>query len=220
MSTRTLPLDDRLQGYLRDVSLRETAVQRRLREETARLPEGGMQIAPEQGQLLQWLVRLIGARKCLEVGTFTGASALAVALALPEDGVITACDINEDWTRMAWRYWREANVGHKLFLRLAPAIETLDALISTGQAGSYDFAFIDADKVGYESYYERALELVRPGGVIAVDNTLWGGRPADPGETGPDTVAIRDFNRKVHGDRRIDLSVIPIGDGLTVIRKR
>ena len=220
MSARTLPLDDRLQRYLQDVSLRETAVQRRLREETARLPEGGMQIAPEAGQLLQWLVRLIGARKCLEVGTFTGASALAVALALPEDGVITACDVSEVWTGIAWRYWREANVGHKIFLRLAPAVETLDALVSTGQAGTYDFAFIDADKIGYEAYYERALELVRPGGVIAVDNTLWDGRLADPGETGPATLALREFNRKVHDDRRIDLSLIPIGDGLTVIRKR
>lgn len=220
MSRQTLPMTDVLHDYLLSVSLRETDVQRQLREDTARLPEAGMQLSPEQGQFLQLLVRLTGARRCLEIGTFTGYSALAVALALPDDGFITACDVSETWTDMAWRYWQAAGVSHKIFLRLAPARETLDALLEQDQAGMYDFAFIDADKEGYLDYYERALRLMRIGGLIAVDNTLWSGRPADPAVTDADTAAIRAFNRRLHADTRVDLSVLPVGDGLTLARKR
>lgn len=220
MSRQTLPMTEVLHDYLLSVSLRETEVQRQLREDTARLPEAGMQLSPEQGQLLQLLVRLTGARRCLEIGTFTGYSALAVALALPDDGFITACDVSETWTDMAWRYWQAAGVAHKIFLRLAPARETLDALLEQDQAGLYDFAFIDADKEGYLDYYERALRLLRIGGLIAVDNTLWSGRPADPAVTDADTAAIRAFNRRLHADARVDLAVLPVGDGLTLARKR
>ena len=220
MSRQTLPMTDALHDYLLSVSLRETDVQRQLREDTARLPEAGMQLSPEQGQFLQLLVRLTGARRCLEIGTFTGYSALAVALALRDDGFITACDVSETWTDMAWRYWQAAGVAHKIFLRLAPARETLDALLEQDQAGLYDFAFIDADKEGYLDYYERALRLLRTGGLIAVDNTLWSGRPADPAVTDADTAAIRAFNRRLHADTRVDLSVLPVGDGLTLARKR
>ncbi len=220
MSRQTLPMTDALHDYLLSVSLRETDVQRQLREDTARLPEAGMQLSPEQGQFLQLLVRLTGARRCLEIGTFTGYSALAVALALPDDGFITACDVSETWTDMAWRYWQAAGVAHKIFLRLAPARETLDALLEQDQAGLYDFAFIDADKEGYLDYYERALRLLRTGGLIAVDNTLWSGRPADPAVTDADTAAIRAFNSRLHADTRVDLSVLPVGDGLTLARKR
>ncbi len=220
MSRQTLPMTDVLHDYLLSVSLRETDVQRQLREDTARLPEAGMQLSPEQGQLLQLLVRLTGARRCLEIGTFTGYSALTVALALPDDGFITACDVSETWTDMAWRYWQAAGVAHKIFLRLAPARETLDALLEQDQAGMYDFAFIDADKEGYLDYYERALRLLRTGGLIAVDNTLWSGRPADPAVTDADTAAIRAFNSRLHADTRVDLSVLPVGDGLTLARKR
>ena len=220
MSRQTLPMTDALHDYLLSVSLRETDVQRQLREDTARLPEAGMQLSPEQGQFLQLVVRLTGARRCLEIGTFPGYSALAVALALPDDGFITACDVSETWTDMAWRYWQAAGVAHKIFLRLAPARETLDALLEQDQAGLYDFAFIDADKEGYLDYYERALRLLRTGGLIAVDNTLWSGRPADPAVTDADTAAIRAFNRRLHADTRVDLSVLPVGDGLTLARKR
>lgn len=220
MSNRTLTLDDSLHRYLLDASLRETPLQRDLREETARLPEAGMQISPEQGQFMQLLVRTLGARRCLEIGTFTGYSALAVALALPEDGAITACDVSETWTAVAWKYWNAAGVGHKIFLRLAPALQTLDALLAARQEDTYDFAFIDADKEGYLDYYERCLQLVRGGGLILVDNTLWYGKPADPAVQDADTQAIRAFNAHVRDDARVDLSLLPMGDGLTVIRKR
>jgi O-methyltransferase len=220
MSRKTLPMTDELYRYLLDVSLRESDVQRRLREETAKLPEAGMQLSPEQGQLLGLLVRLMGARRCLEVGTFTGYSTLAVALALPEDGFITACDVSEIWTDIAWRYWQEADVAHKIFLRLAPARDTLDGLLAQDQAGMYDFCFIDADKEGYLDYYERCLRLLRPGGLVAVDNTLWGGRPADPAVNDVDTVAIRDFNRRVRDDARVEMALLPVGDGLTLAWKR
>jgi predicted O-methyltransferase YrrM len=220
MSTRTLPLTEALHAYLLRVSVQEDEVQRRLREETGAMAEAHMQIAPEQAQLLQFLVRLIGARRCLEVGTFTGYSALAVALALPDDGVLTCCDVSKPWTDIAWRYWQQAGVGHKIFLRLAPAAETLDALLAEGLAGSYDFAFIDADKRGYARYFESALELVRTGGLIAIDNTLWYGYPADPERLDPDTVAIRAFNEHLKADPRIDLALVPVGDGLTLARRR
>jgi caffeoyl-CoA O-methyltransferase len=220
MTRRTNHLPDDLYSYLLRVSLREHDVLRRLREETAALERANMQIGPEQGQLLALLVELVGARNALEVGTFTGYSALAVALALPEDGRLVACDISEEWTTIARRYWEEAHVAHKIDLRLAPATQTLDALLVGGQAGAFDFAFIDADKEGYDGYYERALELVRPGGLIALDNTLWEGKVVDPEITDPDTEAIRAINSSLAWDERVTLSLLPIGDGLTLARKR
>ena len=220
MARTTLGLDDRLYDYYLRVSLREADVLRRLREETAGLPEGQMQIAPEQGQFMALLVELIGARRTIEVGVFTGYSSLAVALALPADGHIVACDVSEAWTAIARRYWDEAGVAHKIELRLAPAIETLDSLIAAGEAGAYDFAFIDAEKTEYADYYERVLELVRPGGLVAIDNVLWGGRVADPDTNDDDTNAIRAFNEALKGDERVTLSMVPIADGLTLARKR
>lgn len=220
MTRRTQPLSNRLYAYLLDVSLRDHDVLRRLREETGRLEQASMQIGPEQGQLMGLLLQLIDARRVIEVGTFTGYSALAMALALPEDGRIVACDVSEAWTNVARRYWEEAGVAHKIDLRLAPAADTLRALLDEGQGGTYDFAFIDADKPGYETYYELCLALLRPGGLIAVDNTLWEGKVADPAVSDPDTEAIRAFNQKVRDDDRVSLSLVPIGDGLTLLRKR
>ena len=220
MSRRTLPLDDRLSRYLLDNSLREIPGLARLREETAAHRAAGMQISPEQGQLMQLLVRLIDARRAIEVGVFTGYSSLAVALAMPDDGYLLACDVSEEFTQVARRHWDASGVGHKIELVLAPAIETLDARLAGGEAGSYDFAFIDADKGNYPDYYERALRLLRPGGLIAVDNTLWGGAVVDPEDQTPDTVAIRQFNDRLRNDERIDLSLVPIGDGLTLARRR
>lgn len=220
MSTRTIGLDDALYDYLLEASLREPALLRRLREETATLPEAQMQIAPEQGQFMALLVRLMGARRCLEVGTFTGYSALAVALALPADGRVVACDTSEAWTAIARRYWTEAGVADRIDLRLAPAAETLQGLLDAGEGGRFDFAFIDADKGGYEQYYEQCLALLRPGGLIVADNVLWGGSVADPQDDKPDTRAIRAFNRQRHGDERIDLAMVSVGDGLILARKR
>lgn len=219
MTSRTITLTDPLYAYLLEHSLREPDILRRLREETAADPMSRMQIGAEQGQFMQLLVRLMGARRCLEVGVFTGYSSLAVALALPADGRIIACDISETWTAIARRYWQEAGVAGKIDLRLAPARDTLDGLIAGGGAGSFDFCFIDADKGGYVDYYERALTLLRPGGLIAVDNTLWDGRVADPAATDEDTVAIRNFNRQLSVDPRVHLSLLPIGDGLTLALK-
>ena len=220
MTRRTSHLPDALYDYLLDVSLREPPVMARLREETAPLEKSNMQIGPEQGQLMALLVELMGARSALEVGTFTGYSALAVALALPEDGRLVACDLSEEWTAVARRYWEEAGVAHKIDLRLAPGVQTLDALLSEGRAGTFDFAFIDADKQGYQAYYERTLELVREGGLIVLDNTLWEGKVVDLQVTDPDTEAIRALNRELAGDERITLSLLPVGDGLTLARKR
>jgi predicted O-methyltransferase YrrM len=220
MSRRTIQLTDSLHEYLLSVSLREPEILLRLREETARDRRARMQISPEQGQFMALLVRLIDARRCLEVGVFTGYSSLAVALSLPDDGRIVACDVNERWTSVARRYWAEARVAHKVELRLAPALETLDAMLAAGEAGRFDFAFIDADKENYLGYYERVLELLRRGGVLLVDNTLWSGRVADPENAESDTVALRHFNEHVHCDERVDLSVLPMGDGLTLARKR
>jgi caffeoyl-CoA O-methyltransferase len=194
MARRTSHLSEELYAYLLDISLRELPVMRRLREETASMEQANMQIGPEQGQFMALLVELIGARSVLEVGTFTGYSALAMALALPENGALVACDVSEEWTAIGRRYWEEAGVAHKIELRLAPALETLDALLAEGRAGTFDFAFIDADKEGYDAYYERALELVRLGGLIALDNTLWEGKVADPAATDVDTEAIRAIN--------------------------
>ena len=219
MSSRTHGLTDTLYQYVLDVSLREPAVLRRLREETAAHPRATMQISPEQGQFMALLVRLMGARKTLEVGVFTGYSALSVALALPPEGRIVACDVSEEYTAVARRYWHEAGVEDKIDLRLAPALETLDALLADGHAGTFDFGFIDADKQNYVAYYERALSLLRPGGLLAIDNVLWGGDVADPSITNETVTAIRALNARLRHDTRIRLSLLPVGDGLTLALK-
>ncbi len=220
MSRTSFLLPEPLAGYYAGVALREPEVFAELRRETAKLPQAVMQIAPEQGQLMAMLVRLMGARRCIEVGVFTGYSSLAVASALPDDGELLACDVSEEWCAIARRYWQKAGVDRKIRLVLAPARQTLDRELEAGQAGSYDFAFIDADKTAYRDYYERCLRLLRPGGLIAVDNTLWSGRVADPKVADADTRALRDFNAFVHADERVDLCLLPIGDGLTLLRKR
>ena len=219
MSRRSLNVDDALYAYILQTSIREHPAQTALRAATAAHPHAGMQISPEQGQFMALLVRLIGARRALEVGVFTGYSALAVALALPEDGRLLACDISRDYTRVGQPYWQQAGVAHKIELRLAPAIETLDAQLAGGAAEAFDFAFIDADKSGYDAYYERCLQLLRPGGLLAIDNTLWGGSVARPAQDA-DTAALQRLNAKLHRDERVDLSLLPIGDGLTLARKR
>ncbi len=220
MTARTLQLSTRLHAYLLANSLRETPAQRRIRAVTARLPDANMQTAPEQGQFLQLLVRLLGAKRCIEIGTFTGYSALSIALALPPGGRIVCCDLSEEWTSIARRYWKKAGVTRKIDLRLGPALETLDALLGAGEAGRFDFAFIDADKTNYRNYYDRCMKLVRRGGLIAVDNTLWYGRVADPRVRDADTRAIRAFNRTLHRDRRVEIALVPVGDGLTLALKR
>jgi len=220
MSNRSIVLTDSLYEYMCDVSLREPPLLLALREETAELTQRSMQISPEQGQFMALLVRLTGARRCLEIGVFTGYSSLATALALPDDGRVIACDVSEEWTAVARRYWKRAGVDHKIDLRLAPATETLDALVAEGQGGTFDFAFIDADKINYLAYYERTLALLRTGGLALVDNTLWSGRVADPEVADADTVALRHFNEVLHRDERVDLSLLPLGDGLTAVRKR
>lgn len=220
MSNRTINLNDALYDYLLQVSVREPPLLQRLRAETATMREASMQIAPEQGQFMALLARLLGARQCIEVGVFTGYSSLCVAQSLPDNGRIIACDTSQEWTAVARRYWREARVEHKIDLRIAPAMKTLDELISGGGANAYDFAFIDADKVNYSRYYDACLTLLRPGGIIAVDNTLWSGKVIDPAVSDPDTVAIRNFNEQLKDDQRVDISLVPIGDGLTLARKR
>jgi caffeoyl-CoA O-methyltransferase len=219
MSRRTLDLDDQLYDYLLDNSLREHPAQSALREATRNHPHAGMQISPEQGQLMALLVKLIGAKNAIEIGVFTGYSALCVALALPADGKLLACDISDEYTRVGRPFWEQAGVAHKIDLRLAPALQTLDARLADGAAGTYDFAFIDADKTGYDAYYERCLLLLSRGGLIAIDNVLWSGSVAKPA-TSDDTRALQALNRKLHRDERIDLSLLPIGDGLTLARKR
>ena len=206
--------------YMRRVTLREPEILRRLREETARDPMSRMQISPDQGQFMGLLMHLTGARRAIEIGVFTGYSSLAVALALPPDGRIVACDISEKWTAIARRYWREAGVEHKIDMRLRPALETLDELIAQGQQNSFDFIFIDADKENYTNYYERALTLVRPRGLIAVDNVLWSGRVLDPAVNDADTLAVRAFNEKLRDDQRVWLSMLPVRDGLTLACKK
>lgn len=219
MSRRTIDLDDTLYQYLLDHSLREHPEQTALREATRKHPRGGMQISPEQGQFMQLLVKLVGAKRTIEIGTFTGYSALCVALALPKDGKILACDISDEYTSVGRPYWQRAGVADKIELVIAPATETLDARIAAGEAGQYDFAFIDADKEGYDGYYERCLQLVRQGGLMAFDNTLWGGDVAKPADD-DDTRALQALNDKLHRDERIDVAMLPIGDGLTLARKR
>lgn len=219
MSNRSIQLDDALYRYLLSVSLREPAILQELREHTARMPLARMQIAPEQGQFMHWLVALLGARRTLEIGVFTGYSALATALALPADGRVVACDISVEYTDIARSYWRRAGVEDRIELHLRPARETLRMLLDEGQAGTFDFAFIDADKESYADYYEETLQLLRHGGVVAIDNVLWSGRVLDPASSDADTVALRQFNEKLHDDERIALSMLPLGDGLTLARK-
>jgi len=219
MSIRTLKLDDTLYQYVLAHSLREHAAQTGLREATRTHPHAMMQISPEQGQFMALLVKLIGARRAVEVGVFTGYSALTVALALPADGRLLACDISDEYTRVGKPFWEQAGVTHKIELKLAPAVQTLDARLAAGEAGAYDFAFIDADKSSYDAYYERCLQLLRQGGLIAIDNTLWSGKVAAPSED-VDTMALQALNEKLHKDERIDIALLPIGDGLTLARKR
>jgi caffeoyl-CoA O-methyltransferase len=220
MSTRSIGLSEALHQYMLDVSLRESEVMRRLRDETAEHPKSEMQIAPEQGQFMQLLVRMLDARTTLEIGTFTGYSALAVAEALPEDGRVVACDISEEYTRIARRYWKEAGVDDTIDLRIAPALDTLDALLDDGQAGTFDFAFIDADKQQYDAYYERSLQLLRSGGLVVLDNVFRDGRVADPDIDNESVRAIQRLNEKLHTDERIHLSMIPVADGLTLALKK
>ncbi len=215
MARGAIDLPTKLAEYVVAVGTRENAVQRRLRAATRRIPSGGMQIGPDQAALMQLLVRSIGARRCLEIGTFTGYSALAVALALPPGGRIVCCDVSEEWTSIARKYWDLASVSRKIQLKLAPALQTLEKL-----KGPFDFAFIDADKTNYQNYYEHCLKLVRRGGLIAIDNTLWYGKVIDRRDRTADTRAIRAFNRRLHRDRRVEVSLVPIGDGLTLALKR
>ena len=217
---RAISMTDTLYKYLVEHSLRDHPVLRELREETAKLPKAVMQVGADQGQFLALLARLVGARRCLEIGVFTGYSSLAIAMALPEDGTILALDVSEEWTSIARRYWKKAGVDHKIDLRLGPAMNTLDTLISLRDLGRFDMVFIDADKTSYLGYYERCIELVRRGGLIVVDNTLWSGRVADPGNKDADTIALRAFNDALHRDERIDLALLPVGDGVTLAFKR
>ena len=219
MSSRTLNLNDTVYQYILSHSLREHPAQIALREATLTHPHATMQISPEQGQFMALLVRLLGARRAIEIGVFTGYSALTVALALPEDGKLLACDISDEYTRIGVPHWQAAGVAHKIDLQLAPALKTLDARINAGEQGQYDFAFIDADKSSYNSYFERCLTLLRTGGLIAIDNTLWSGKVALAAEDA-DTAALQALNIKLHRDERVDLSMLPIGDGLTLARKR
>lgn len=220
MPKKTLGLDDQLYNYFLSASLRESEILRQLRQETNNHPQAMMQIAPEQGQFMALLVQLLGATKTLEVGVFTGYSSLCVALALPANGKIIAMDVSEEYTCIARRYWQLAGVGDKIDLRIAPAMETLEQLLIDGQAETFDFAFIDADKVNYEAYYSLSLQLIRPGGLIAIDNVLWSGRVADYQDQDESTLAIRALNNKLHHDERITLSLVPIADGLTLALKR
>jgi caffeoyl-CoA O-methyltransferase len=220
VSRRSIGLDEAVHEYLLDVSLREPDVLRRLRDETASRENANMQIAPEQGQFMALLVRLIGAERTLEIGTFTGYSALVVALALPPHGRVTVCEISEEYAAIARRWWEEGGVAEKIDLRVAPAVESLDRMLEDGLAGRFDFAFVDADKAGYVDYWERCLRLVRKGGLIAVDNVLWSGRVADPANDEEGTAAIRAFNAHARDDDRVDLSLVPVGDGLTLARVR
>lgn len=217
---RPTPLTDRVYDYALSVGLREPEAFRRLREETGTLTEGEWQIAPEQGPLLALLVKLLGAKKCLEVGTFTGYSALWVASVLPPGGTVVCCDVNPVYAEVAERHWAAAGLADRIDLHLAPARDTLARLAATGAAGTFDYAFVDADKANYDHYYEAALELLRPGGLVAIDNTLWDGKPADPTVTDADTAAIRALNAKLHADDRIDLCFLPFADGLTLGLKR
>ncbi len=220
MSNKTLDLSDNVYEYLLDHSLREPALLAELRRETSELEMSIMQISAEQGQFMALLTKLLGVKRAIEVGVFTGYSSLSVAMAMPTDGELIVCDMSEEWTSMARRYWEKAGVAKKVTLKIAPALKTLKALLAEGQAGKFDFAFIDADKTNYKNYYECCLELIRPGGVIAIDNVLWGGAVADMSDDSADTRAIRELNDHIHKDDRVDMSLLPIGDGLTLARRR
>jgi caffeoyl-CoA O-methyltransferase len=220
MTSKSIGLPDAVHAYVLRWGLREPAILARLREETAAHPRSSMQIAPEQGAVLALLVELLGARRCLEIGTFTGYSSLAVALALPDDGRLVCCDVSDDYTSVARRYWAEAGVADRVDLRLGPAIESLDRLLADGAGGTFDLAFIDADKPSYPAYWERCLELVRPGGVIAIDNVLWGGRVADPSADDDSTRTLRRVNEMVAADQRVRHVLLAIADGMTIARKR
>ena len=221
MSNQSICLSDRLYQYLIANSVREADILTKLREETAQHPLVNMQVSPEQGQLMGLLVQSIGAKKCLEVGVFTGYSSLVVALNLPDDGRLIACDISDEFTSIARRYWQEAGVSEKISLHIAPALETLDLLLANGESDTFDFAFIDADKNNYAAYYDRCFKLVRQGGLILVDNVLWYGRVADPAmNTDTRTQAIKQINQQIYHDDRVQISLIPIGDGLTIARKK
>ncbi|MFP4299767.1 MAG: class I SAM-dependent methyltransferase, partial [Spirulinaceae cyanobacterium] len=219
MSSKTISLNDSLLHYIQSVSVQESEVLKQLRIETAKQPMAVMQIAPEQGQFMSFLVQVLNAKKTLEIGVFTGYSALVVALALPPDGQVIACDISEEYTAIAQQFWQQAGVAEKIDLRLAPALETLDKLIAENHSNTFDFAFIDADKSNYSNYYEKALQLLRPGGVIAIDNVLWSGRVADPEVQDNRTKKIRAFNEKLAQDSRVKISLLPIADGLTLALK-
>jgi predicted O-methyltransferase YrrM len=220
MSATTLAMTDAIREYLLAVSVREPPLLARLREETQRLPSGGMQISPEQGRFMAFLVELVGVRRYLEVGVFTGYSSLAVALAMPPDGRIVACDRSEEWTSVARRYWREAGVSDKVELRIGFALDTLDELLESGARGTFDFVFVDADKESALEYYERGLELLRRGGLFAFDNALWAGRVADPKNDEPSTLGVRALNSRVSNDPRVSATLVPIGDGLLLATKR
>jgi len=216
---KRIVMTDELYEYMRQVSFKESETLQRLRKATLKVQKSWMQITPEQGQFMGWLVKVMGAKRCIELGVYTGYSAIAVAQNLPDDGVLVACDTSEEWTDMAKPFWIEAGVIDKIDLRIAPAMDTLDLLIEQGEAESYDFSFVDADKCNYLAYYERLLKLLRPGGVIIVDNVFQEGRVADPSETDKRVVAIREFNQRLYADNRIEISMIPMSDGLTLVRK-
>ena len=220
MANRTIGISDDLATDVRNVGIREPDVLARLRDETAALPNHQMQVAPEEGAFLAMLAELTGARRYLEIGTFTGYSSTAVALAMPDGGRLVCCDVSEEYTAVARRAWAEAGVDHKITLEIAPAVDTLDRLIGEGQESSYDMAFIDADKSSYDAYYERCLRLVRPGGLIAVDNVLWGGRVVDDQADDEDTLAIRALNDKIAADERVSMVLLPVADGVTLARVR
>ncbi len=220
MTGKSTFLDQKIQDYIQRTTLREEPLLRELREETARMPNARMQIGPEQGQFMRLLAKAIGARSYLEIGVFTGYSALSMALALPEDGQIVACDVSEEYTTVARRYWERAGVAGRIDLRLGPALDSLDRMLERGERDRFDMAFVDADKANVEGYYERALSLLRRGGLLLVDNVLWGGDVADPGIDDEDTHALRAITRKAQEDERVDLSLVPICDGILIARKR
>ena len=220
MSSRNGFIETHIYDYILANSLRDRDELKRLRQETQTMPMGGMQVSPDQGQFMGLLVELIDAKRIVEVGTFTGYSSIAMAMALPADGRLIACDVSDEFTGIARRYWQEAGVADKIELRLGPAVTTLDEMLAAGEAGCFDMAFIDADKENYDAYYERCLQLLRPGGLILIDNVLWGGRPADANVQDESTVAIRALNAKIHADERVTASLLSIGDGLTLARKR
>lgn len=219
MSTKTLDFPAQLYQYFQTVAYREPLILQQLRLHTESKYSNNMQISPEQGQLMRWLVQLTSAKRCLDVGTYTGYSALSVALTIPEHGEVIACDINQEWTEIANHYWQQAGVLEKIKLVLAPASRTLQSLIDNGETNQFDFAFIDADKENYQTYYDMCLELVKPGGIIAIDNVLWGGAVADEKKQDKDTISIRELNESIHQDSKVSMTMIPIGDGLTLVTK-